>query len=124
MPHSRASFFVSPLFLYLPSLSLSPLSFFIPPLFLYPPPLSLSSLTFIFLLSFFLSFSFVNRETELKAVLVVTEKDCDDDPMLVDDNTLVDDTRDSDSEADLIPLARALKSKQNNISKSQHFKKN
>ena len=42
----------------------------------------------------------------------MSEKDCDDDSMLHDDSMLVDDTRDSDSEADLIPLARALKSKQ------------
>jgi hypothetical protein len=51
--------------------------------------------------------------SELKAVLVVSEKDCDDDSMLHDDSMLVDDTRDSDSEGDMIPLARALKAKQN-----------
>ena len=46
--------------------------------------------------------------SELKAVLLVSTKGSDDDPVLVEN------PRDSDSEGDSIPLARALKSNHNN----------
>ena len=46
--------------------------------------------------------------SELKAALLVSTKGSDDDPVLVEN------PRDSDSEGDSIPLARALKSNHNN----------